>query len=302
MYVGFACFCGRDRTKAVQKVETYWGQDDDTIASYSVRSGFDLLLQALELDEGDEIIFSALNIKGMMKVVHRLGLVPVPADLDIDYFGPRLETLEAAITPKSKVLVVAHLFGSRIDMVPIVAFARKHNLILVEDLPQAFDGHAYPGAREADVKMFSFGPLKTATALNGALIRVNDEKLRNRMRDLLKGVVVLPGLANKVHSYWIFTMMVDEPHTFIKKLRALGFDCGDMPRSQAVKAPADRPEISPIVSDTSLKDMIMVPCYPGMPKRELVRLADAIKKIADETGTERTKTFARTLQPVISHD
>ncbi len=99
LYAGAMCFGGRDLTKAVQNVETYWSQDDDTIASYSVRSGFDLLLQALELDQGDEIIFSALNIKGMVKVVRRLGLVPVPADLNIDNFGPRLETLEAAIIP-----------------------------------------------------------------------------------------------------------------------------------------------------------------------------------------------------------
>ncbi len=44
----------------------------------------------------------------------------------------------------------------------------------------------------------------------------------------------------------------------------------------------------------------MVPCYPGMPESELVRLADAIKKIVEETGNERTKTYARTLEPANS--
>lgn len=168
-----------DRQAELQKAETYFG--GNTMAAYSVRSGFDLLLQALDLKRGDEVIFSALNVKGMVRVAREAGLVPVPVDLDIAHMGPSLERLETAITPRSKVLVVAHLFGARLDLDPLFALARSKGIIAIEDCAQAFNGRDYPGSPAADVSMFSFGPIKTATALGGALIGVKDEKLRSKM-------------------------------------------------------------------------------------------------------------------------
>jgi len=165
------------------RAEQYWGADD-TLTAYSVRSGFDLLLQALELSPGDEILYSALNVKGMVKISQRLGFTPVPVDLDVANLKPRMEALEAAVSKKSKVLVIAHLMGTRMDLAPYAKFAKKHNLILVEDCAQVFDGQNYKGAREADICMFSFGPLKTATSLGGALIRVRDKALLEKMRNI----------------------------------------------------------------------------------------------------------------------
>ena len=175
---------GADRDRLVREVEAYWDTSGDTIAAYSVRSGFDLMLQALDLRPGDEVIFSAVNIKGMVKIVRKLGLVPVPVDLDIGHFAPSLERLKAAITPRSRVLVVAHLFGARLELDPVFELAREHGILIAEDCAQAFSGRGYPGHPKADVAMFSFGPLKTATALGGALIRVRDTALLARMRAL----------------------------------------------------------------------------------------------------------------------
>ena len=173
---------GADRDRLVREVETYWDTSGDTIAAYSVRSGFDLMLQALDLRPGDEVIFSAVNIKGMVKIVRKLGLVPVPVDLDIGHMAPSLERLKAAISPRSRVLIVAHLFGTRLELDPVFDLARQHGIPIVEDCAQAFNGRAFPGNPKADASMFSFGPLKNATALGGALIRVRDEPLRERMR------------------------------------------------------------------------------------------------------------------------
>jgi perosamine synthetase len=157
-----------------------------------VRSGFDLLIQALDLKPGDEVIFSALNVKGMVRIVRDAGLVPVPVDLDLAHMGPRLEKLKAAITPRSRIFVAAHLFGTRLDLEPLFALAKEHGIVAVEDCAQAFNGLDYRGSAVADVNMFSFGPIKTATALGGGLIRVKSQALLEKMRQIQATYPVQP--------------------------------------------------------------------------------------------------------------
>src|SRR5204863_9883016 len=176
-----ASFYPPDRAAETRRAEAYFSSGD-TIAVYSVRSGFDLLIQALRLKPGDEVIFSALNVRGMVRIVRHAGLVPVPVDLDLDYMAPSLEKLDAAITSRSKVFIAAHLFGTRLDLDPLFRLAKSRGVIAVEDCAQAFNGREYRGSAEADLNMFSFGPIKTATALGGALIRVKDPALRNKMQ------------------------------------------------------------------------------------------------------------------------
>jgi dTDP-4-amino-4,6-dideoxygalactose transaminase len=177
-----ASFNPPDRQAQTLRAEAYFSGNGDTLAVYSVRSGFDLLIQALDLKPGDEVIFSALNVKGMVRIVRDAGLVPVPVDLDLAHMGPRLERLKAAITPRSRIFVAAHLFGTRLELDPLFALAREHGIVAVEDCAQAFNGLDYPGSAAADLSMFSFGPIKTATALGGGLIRVKPQALREKMR------------------------------------------------------------------------------------------------------------------------
>ena len=176
------CAWPDDPGRLQRRVERLWSPADDAIACYSVRSAFDLLLRSLALPPGSEVLFSALNVRGMVRVALRLGLVPIPVDLDFDHLAPRLDALERAITPRSRVLVVAHLFGARIPLDPILALAARRGLFVVEDCAQAFEGLGDAGHPRADASLFSFGPLKTATALGGALARVADPALRERMR------------------------------------------------------------------------------------------------------------------------
>ena len=183
----WSCLHSAPRAILTRRTEAYWSSEDDTLACFSVRSGFDLLLQALSFPRDSEILFSALNVKGMIKIARRHGLVPVPVDLDIPHMGPSLEALERAITPKTRAIVVAHLFGTRLDLDGVVELAKRHNLLILEDCAQAFDGHLYAGHPDSDVAMFSFGPLKTATALGGALLRIKDPGLLARMRQIQAG-------------------------------------------------------------------------------------------------------------------
>lgn len=172
------------RDAELRKAERFFSSDDSWMAAYSVRTGFELLLRALDLKPGDEVIFSAVNVKGMVKIVTELGLVPVPVDIGFGDMAPSLKLLKAAITPKSKVFIAAHLFGTRSQLGDIFKLARSRGLVAVEDCAQAFSGSSYAGTAEADVVMFSFGPIKTATALGGALLRVKEPGLLARMREL----------------------------------------------------------------------------------------------------------------------
>ncbi|HUR43636.1 MAG TPA: DegT/DnrJ/EryC1/StrS family aminotransferase [Aestuariivirga sp.] len=384
-----ASFRSLNRPAEISQAEAYFSAGD-TIAAYSVRSGFDLLLQALELKSGDEVIFSALNVRGMVKIVKDAGLVPVPVDLDIAHMGPRAERLKAALTARSKMFVAAHLFGTRLNLDPLFQLAKARGLIAVEDCAQAFNGRNYRGTDAADVNMFSFGPIKTATALGGALIRVKDPQLRQRMRALqsrypvqaeakqrkrilqflglklitarlalgaiyrfyksrgedyedkladkvrdvaplktpknmrfqpsatmlhlmnrrldrftmeqvdrrqkkgerLSGLIgnaaTQPAQANAHHDYWVFPLLVSQPRKFIEALREEGFDAADLPRSQHIAAPADRPELEPETAAGVMRELIVVPCYDDMPDSELVRQAEVIKRVAaDAAAPER---------------
>lgn len=383
------CFKSNDRGALQRSVESFFSDADDTIATYSVRSGFDLLIQALDLKPGDEVIFSALNVKGMVRVVRDQGLVPVPVDLDFNSMGPSLEKLAQAITPRSRVFVAAHLFGTRLDLDPVFALVRSKGIIAVEDCAQAFNGRAYPGSPAADLNMFSFGPIKTSTALGGALIRVRDDKLRGRMRaiqatypiqadskqlkrifqfmglklittrpvlgaiykyyhsrgqdyedsladrvrdvaplktaknlrfqpstamlallnrrleefdiqairvrtnkgeklrDMIGSAVAMPAQANAHHDYWVFPLIVEEPRKFIDGLRAEGFDAADLPRSQHIAAPKDRPELEPQTAAHVMRDLVVIPCYDTMPDEELARQAQVIKRLAGELASAK---------------
>lgn len=147
----------------------------------SVRSGFDLLLDALSLPIGSEVLVSAITHPDMVRIIEQHGLIAVPVDLDIATLAPRVELLELGRTSRTRAILVAHLFGGRVDLEPISNFAKKHNLLLIEDCAQAFRSPRDAGDSLADVSMFSFGFIKTASALGGALLYVRDPGTLRKM-------------------------------------------------------------------------------------------------------------------------
>lgn len=167
---------------AMRRLEALWSPEGDALACLSVRSGFDLLLQSLELPAGSEVLFSAITIRDMPHIAEAHGLVPVPVDLAGSDSHVDVEALRTAITSRSRVLVVAHLFGARPEMGEVLRIAREHQLFVVEDCAQAWCGADWRGDTTADAALFSFGAIKTATALGGALCRVNDADVLARMR------------------------------------------------------------------------------------------------------------------------
>lgn len=154
---------------------------DDVLPCLSVRSGFDLLLSVLDWPPGSEVLVSAVTIPDMVALIEAHGLKPIPIDLTPNDMSPRIDLLRRAITPATRAVLVAHLFGGRVDLAPIAEAAAERGLLLIEDCAQAYRGPGDVGDRRADVSMFSFGPIKTATALGGALLRVRDPQALKSM-------------------------------------------------------------------------------------------------------------------------
>ena len=167
-----------------REAERLWSESGEAVACLSVRSGFDLLLSSLRLPAGSEVLMSALTVPDMPRIARHHGLIPVPVDLVENGCTPSLESLRQSVTPATRLLVVAHLFGTRIDMDPILEFARQHRLWVIEDCAQAYHGRPYRGHRDSDAALFSFGPIKTATALGGGIIRLKTPELADRLRQI----------------------------------------------------------------------------------------------------------------------
>jgi perosamine synthetase len=176
-----ACLHSRDRG-AEQRVLDAWAGGDSGLACLSVRSAFDLSLEALSFDPGDEVVVSAITHPDMVRVLEAHGLRALPLDVDPDTLTPRADLLERLIGPRTRALLVAHLFGARADLTQLAAVARIHGLLLIEDCAQSFCGPDDWGSPLADISLFSFGAIKTATALGGSLVRVQDAGLLERMR------------------------------------------------------------------------------------------------------------------------
>src|SRR6202030_561577 len=134
-----------------------------------VGSGTDALMLALRscgVAAGDEVILPPFTFVATGSAVSALGAKPVFADIHPSTYNMDAAQLERRITPRTRAIVVVHLYGLPADMDPIMEFARKRNLPVVEDSAQAI-GAGYKGHRTgslADVACFSFYPTKNLGA------------------------------------------------------------------------------------------------------------------------------------------
>jgi dTDP-4-amino-4,6-dideoxygalactose transaminase len=139
-------------------------------------------LQEWALPPGSEIVISAVTIPHILDILAHHQLVAVPVDIDLTTLAVDAEAVRAAITPRTRAIMVAHLFGSRMPMDAIAAVAAEHSFPLVEDCAQLVDGSEYRGHAGSAVSLFSFGSIKRQTALGGALLRFREAGLAARVR------------------------------------------------------------------------------------------------------------------------
>ena len=171
------CFWPGSRGVAEKRIGDFWSSSSDTVVCLAERSGFDLILEALNLPRGSEILISAMNIRSMFEVIERHGLIAVPIDMDMSTLAMKHDELDRAVTKNTKAILYAQLFGSRLPMDDVIEFARQHDLFVLEDCAQAFAGDGYVGHAESDVVMVSFGPIKTCSTIMGGILRFKQTSL-----------------------------------------------------------------------------------------------------------------------------
>lgn len=176
--------------QAVKDFENAYAQYCETKYAIGVDSGYsalELILHAMDIGPGDEVITVANTFVATVLAIHNCGAKPVLVDIDPDTYNIDPAKIEAVITPATRAILPVHLYGQVADMDPILAIAKKHNLKVIEDACQAH-GARYKGRRAGsfgDAAAFSFYPAKNLGAYgDGGAVVTNDELIDDKIRIL----------------------------------------------------------------------------------------------------------------------
>jgi dTDP-4-amino-4,6-dideoxygalactose transaminase len=174
----------------VTQFEKEFAQYCETQYCIGVGNGLEalhLLLRAYGFGEGDEIIVPSYTYIATWLAVSYSGAVPIPVEPDERTYNIDPALLEAAITWRTKAIIVVHLYGQPADMDAINAVAQRYNLKVIEDAAQAH-GARYKGKRVgslSDAAGFSFYPGKNLGAIgDGGAVTTNDPELADKVRML----------------------------------------------------------------------------------------------------------------------
>lgn len=153
-----------------------------------VSSGSDailLVLMALGIGPGDEVITSPFTFFSTAGAIQRVGARPVFADIKADSFNIDPDKIDHCITDKTKAIIPVHLFGQCAEMEPILEIAEKNGIPVIEDAAQAI-GSEYKGKRAGSMGLagcFSFFPSKNlGGAGDGGLVTTNDPEFAEKLR------------------------------------------------------------------------------------------------------------------------
>ena len=170
-------------------------------------------MQGMDFEQGDEIIMSAITDYGTVVGALLEGYIPVFADTEIGTGLISADTIEPLINERTKAIMVVHLIGLPCDMDPIMALAKKHNLIVIEDVCQAilakYKGR-YAGTI-GDIGTYSFDAEKTCGCDIGGAVITDDPELEDRIRfrAIFRAGHIEPGFG-RVHSYRGFPVRIPQ--------------------------------------------------------------------------------------------
>lgn len=160
-------------------------------------AALDVAVAALGLGRGDEVILPTFTIISCAAAIVRAGATPVVVDSDPLTWNMDVKQVAAKITPRTKAIMVVHIYGLPVDMDPILALAEKHRLKIIEDAAEVI-GQTYRSQRSVvgspsaerpcgsfgDISTLSFYPNKHVTTGEGGMVLTDDAALAERCRSL----------------------------------------------------------------------------------------------------------------------
>lgn len=177
---------GKECTDFEKKFADYCGVD----YCVGVGNGLDaltLILRAMEIGKGDEVIVPSNTYIATALAVSSVGATPVFVEPEIETYNINANKIEEKITENTKAIIAVHLQGRPADMDEICAIANKYNLKVIEDAAQAH-GARYKGRRvgsTGDAAGFSFYPGKNLGALgDGGCVTTNNKEIADKVRSL----------------------------------------------------------------------------------------------------------------------
>ena len=157
-----------------------------TIALASATAGMHLLLKALDIGPGDEVITPSLTWVSTVNLIVLCGATPVFADVDRDTLMVTPETVAPCLSEKTRLILPVHYAGAVVDLQPLRELADKHGVLLVEDAAHAI-GSEYRGEKigQYGTAIFSFHPIKNITTGEGGALMTDDAVLAEKIRRLM---------------------------------------------------------------------------------------------------------------------
>ncbi|HAS51898.1 MAG TPA: aminotransferase DegT [Gammaproteobacteria bacterium] len=149
-------------------------------------AALDAAVEALGIGPGDEVILPTFTIISCIGQIVRSGATPVLVDSDPVTWNMDVSQIEAKITPRTKAIMVVHIYGLPVDMDPVLDIVQRYGLKLIEDAAEMI-GQTYRGrpcGSFGDLSTFSFYPNKHITTGEGGMILTDDDELAEICRSL----------------------------------------------------------------------------------------------------------------------
>jgi UDP-4-amino-4-deoxy-L-arabinose-oxoglutarate aminotransferase len=155
------------------------------VALSSATAGMHLLLKALDIGPGDEVITPSMTWVSTANQIELCGATPVFVDVNRDTLMVEADMIEPLITERTRLIVPVHYAGAALDLAPLRQLAEKHGIPLVEDAAHAI-GTRYDGqpVGQSGTAIFSFHPIKNITTGEGGMFCTDDGKLAEKIRQL----------------------------------------------------------------------------------------------------------------------
>ncbi len=154
------------------------------IAVSNGTAALEVAVQASGIGEGDEVIMPAFTIISCAMAVTKVGAIPVLIDSDLHTWNMCVDEIEAKITPRTKAIMIVHLYGLPVEVDRVLALAKKYSLKVIEDAAE-MHGQTYKGkpcGSFGDISTFSFYPNKHITTGEGGMLVTDDDELAQRCR------------------------------------------------------------------------------------------------------------------------